>query len=89
MAEKAQKDRSFPLELAELEADLLRLYGGPVVGGHELTRALNFRSNIAFQRAVQKGKIPLPFFRMEHRRGVFLLVKDLARYLLQRRALEN
>lgn len=87
MAEKVQKFRDYPLNLAELEAHLIRLYGGPVIGGRDLTAALGFRSNIAFQRAVNRGVIPLPFFRMEGRRGVFLLVTDLARYLLERRTL--
>lgn len=74
-------------DAAEFEAQLLQLYKGPVVGGSDLPAALGFRSNIAFQRAVRRGAIPLPFFRMEGRRGLFVLVKDLAQYLLQRRAL--
>jgi hypothetical protein len=81
------KSISEAADAAEFEAQLLRLYRGPVVGGGDLPAALGFRSNIAFQRAARRGAIPLPLFRMEGRRGLFVLVKDLAQYLLQRRAL--
>jgi len=87
MAAKDEIPLPEAMDAAELEGDLMRLYGGPVVGGPKLASALGFRSNIVFQRAVRRRAIPLPFFRMEGRRGVFVLVKDLARYLLQRRAL--
>jgi hypothetical protein len=78
----AQIDASKALvELANLlESDLLRLHG-PMVGGAALHAALGYPSASAFRMALARNRVPVKVFSIEHRRGKFALVKDLAAWL--------
>jgi hypothetical protein len=54
---------------------------GPVVAVNEAWKLLSFRSKDAFNRAVQKGRLPLRVIRPAGRRESFLATKDVAAYL--------
>lgn len=72
-------------ELAKiLESELLGKHG-PVIYGEELRRALGYQTPAALRQAVVRNTVAVPLFNMEHRRGKFALVKDIARYLAQQR----
>lgn len=72
-------------ELAKtLESDLLGKHG-PTMTGEDLLRALGYTSKDGFRQSVVKKTVPVPLFNMEHRRGKFALVKDIARYLAEQR----
>jgi len=63
-----------------IERDLLNQYG-PLIGKEDLRVALGYRSNDAFRQALSRNTIPIPVFEIEHRKGKFALVKDLAVWL--------
>ena len=69
---------------AELEKDLLRLYG-PVLHGKNLREALGYETRDSFRQAVTRKVVPVPLFDIEHRRGKFALSKDVAAYLAKKR----
>lgn len=68
---------------AELEADLIRTYGTPLISGEALLKILGFTSNDAFRQALSRGKVPVVVFPLENRRGKYALAKDLARWLAE------
>lgn len=59
---------------------LIEIYG-PVLGGVELRRALGFKSVSSFNRAVALGRVSIPFFAMEGRRGRFARTSAVAEWL--------
>lgn len=67
-----------------LERDLLSLYG-PLMGRDNLWMALGYSSNDAFRQAVFKNLVPISVFEIENRRGKFALVKDVAKWLAEKR----
>lgn len=67
-----------------LERDLLSQYG-PLMGRDNLWMALGYSSNDAFRQAVFKDLVPIPVFEIENRRGKFALVKDVAKWLAEKR----
>lgn len=69
-----------PRTLDEVEARLTLLFGG-VVGGVRLTGLLGYPSQAAFRKAVERGRVPVPLFTIEGRRGKFAHVSDLATWL--------
>ncbi|MHA6492272.1 hypothetical protein ACX0MV_03345 [Pseudomonas borbori] len=72
-------------ELAKsLESELLGRYG-PVMGGDELLRALGYPSKEAFRQSRIRNTVAVPLFNLEHRRGKFALVRDVARHLAEQR----
>lgn len=72
-------------ELAKvLESDLLGKHG-PVINGEELLRALGYQTQAALRQSIVRNTVAVPLFNMEHRRGKFALVKDIARYLAEQR----
>ena len=71
--------------LMELEAELTERYG-PLLSGKTLRAILAFPSQAAFRQAAARNLLPVPVFCIEHRRGKFALVKDVAVWLVQRRA---
>jgi hypothetical protein len=76
MSEEALK------ELREkLEADLLRLYGSPILNLEQLHKALNYRSVATMRQALLRGTLSIPVFSQPNRRGYFVLVADVARYM--------
>jgi len=86
----AQPDASKAVaELAtQLESDLLRLHG-PIIGGAALHAALGYPSASAFRMALARDRVPVKVFGIDHRRGKFALVKDLAVWLAQQRLGES
>ena len=72
-------------ELAKaLESDLMGKHG-PTMTGEDLLRALGYTSKDGLRQSVVKKTVPVPLFNMEHRRGKFSLVKEVARYLAEQR----
>jgi hypothetical protein len=70
---------------AELEAQLLQLHG-PMIAGDDLRAALGYPSMQAFRQALCRKTVPIPVFSIEHRRGKYALVADLAQWLAAQRA---
>ena len=46
---------------------------------------LGYASQEALRQSIVRNTVPVPVFKMEKRRGYFVLVKDVANYLAQRR----
>lgn len=67
-----------------LENDLLKLHG-PIMTGDHLLKALGYVSQEALRQSIVRDTVPVPVFKMEKRRGYFVLVKDVASYLANRR----
>lgn len=59
---------------------------GPMLGGAALYRALGFPTAAALRQAVSRGRIPVPLFDIENRRGRFALTRDVALWLARCRA---
>lgn len=59
---------------------LIEIYG-PILGGVELRTALGFKSVSAFNRAIAAGRVSVPFFGMDGRRGRFALTSAVAEWL--------
>ena len=64
----------------ELEATLTRELG-PLLGGSALTKALGYRTQSAFRQALSAGRLSLPVFEIEGRRGKFALTREVAAWL--------
>lgn len=69
----------------ELEADLLKLFGSPVIGDEQLQKALGYKTLNALRQAFARKTVPVPVFTMEKQRGKFALVKDVAQHLAEKR----
>ena len=67
-----------------LEIDMLNQYGF-MLSGNSLRKALGFSSMDALRQAIARGKIPIPIFPLENRRGKYALVKDVANWLAEQR----
>lgn len=68
--------------LAELlERDLMARYRAPFLGGKDLHEVLGYPSADAFRQALSRGTVPVPVFEIEHRRGKYALIKDVAVWL--------
>lgn len=65
----------------QLEQDLLHLYGSPLITGEDLQRALGYRSIDALRKAIVRKNTPVAVFSIEHRRGKYALIKDIAQWL--------
>lgn len=59
---------------------------GPVVGGNALSKALGYRTQAAFRKAKQRGRLPIRTFEVEGRRGRFAATSDIAAWLWAKRA---
>lgn len=59
---------------------------GPVVGGNALSKALGYRTQAAFRKAKQRGRLPVRTFEVEGRRGRFAATSDIAAWLWAKRA---
>lgn len=69
----------------ELEEDLLKLFGTPIIGDEQLQKALGYKTLNALRQAVSRKTVPVPVFTMEKQRGKFALVKDVAQHLAEKR----
>jgi hypothetical protein len=72
----------------EFEGRLIRALGA-TVGGESLTKALGFRSQEAFRKAHQRGRLPVRTFEIDGRRGRFASATDIAAWLWGRRSPET
>lgn len=70
---------------ADLNEDLLQRYG-PLVGGSALYELLGYPSAEAFRQACHRERLPIPVFRIPHRRGHYALSRDIAGWLAQLRS---
>lgn len=52
-----------------------------MLGGAALYRALGFPTAAAMRQAVARGRVPVPLFDIENRRGRFALTRDVAHWL--------
>jgi len=80
-----EEDAELKALIERLEADLIKQYG-PMLSGTSLCNALGYPSMDAFRQAFSRGTVPVPVFPIENRRGKYALVKDVARWLAERRA---
>jgi len=86
---KKEITENYSKELAaELEDDLLRVYG-PILSGDSLRKALGFPTLNAMYQAMYRGTMPVPTFRPKNRRGSCALAKDVANWLASERANAN
>ena len=86
---KKEITENYSKELAaELENDLLRVYG-PILSGDSLRKALGFPTLNAMYQAMYRGTMPVPTFRPKNRRGSCALAKDVAIWLACERANAN
>lgn len=70
-----------PVESDELSTTwVARNYGG-LVPAQDLWRLLGFRTATALRRAHETGRLALPLFRIEGRRGWFAHARDVSAYL--------
>lgn len=76
-------DRSIEALAREIEESLKATSPGHVVASSRLWRELGFVSLSAMRRAVASGRLSLPVFEMEGRRGLFARRAVLARYLAE------
>jgi len=76
-------DQERELLAMQLEQDLLKLYGSPILTIEQLQRALNYRSVAAVKQAIQRQSLPLHIFELPNRRGRFALVKDVCEFLAE------
>jgi hypothetical protein len=69
----------------EIETVLAERYG-ELLSASTITKVLAFPSVDAFRQARHRGKLPIPVFQIEMRRGYFALTKDVALWLAKQRA---
>ena len=63
---------------------LIRVFGA-TLSGEALTHALGYRTQDAFRKAQQHGRLPVATFEIEGRRGRFALAADIAVWLWSQR----
>lgn len=87
MSKPEQTEDHNPVEALaeELEQDMLALYHSPILVETALLEALGYSSLVALREAIRKRRIGVPVFKFEHRHGKYALVKDVARYLAEKR----
>lgn len=68
---------------SQINKDLLKLYGSPVISGEQLQKALAFRSIDSLRQAITRKTVPVPVFDLANRKGKYALVKDIALYLAE------
>lgn len=69
-----------PRSLEDWEA-YLTLNLGAVIGGPQLTRVLGYPSQGAFRQSLARGRVPVPVFAIEGRRGRYALATDIAGWI--------
>ena len=63
-----------------IERELMHRHG-PLISNEDLRIALGYPSKAAFRQAIVRKLVPVPIFNIEHRRGQFALVADVASWL--------
>lgn len=74
------KPPTYPEDYDDFERRLICALG-VTVGGESLSKALGFRSQDAFRKAHQRGRLPVGTFEIAGRRGRFASTVDIATWL--------
>lgn len=77
-------NEEFNVLLREIESRLVEAHGH-VLSGDALCRALGYRTMGALRQAASLGKLPVPTFMPENRRGRYALTMDVAKWLAEER----
>ncbi len=67
----------------KIEADLLKLFGSPLLTVSDLKIALNYSSAASIHQSISKKTFPIKVFNMPNRREKFALTSDVASYLAE------
>jgi len=67
----------------KIEADLLELFGSPLLTVSDLKKALNYSSTASIHQSISKKTFPIKVFNMPNRREKFALTSDVASYLAE------
>lgn len=68
------------LRATELQTELLAVHG-ELMSGRSLWMALGFKAERGFQRAAQRGALPVGVFELKGRRGRFAKTREIAAWL--------
>lgn len=71
---------------AVIEAELTRAYG-PTLRGQSLASALGYSSSAALRQAARMGRVSVPLFTPQNRRGRWAMTREVARWLAEQRYL--
>lgn len=71
---------------AMIEAELTRTYG-PTLRGQSLASALGYSSAAALRQAAKMGRVGVPLFTPQNRRGRWAVTREVARWLAEQRYL--
>lgn len=71
---------------AVIEAELTRSYG-PTLRGQPLASALGYSSSAALRQAAKMGRVSVPLFTPQNRRGRWAVTREVARWLAEQRYL--
>lgn len=85
MGTERYRNRAVQALAKQLEEDLLKQFGSPMLQGDDLRAALGYSSQDAFRQALVRRTVPVPVFSIENRRGKYALVKDVASWLARKR----
>jgi hypothetical protein len=83
-----------PSQLKSAERDVLRREierqlidrHGPMMTGDALRAVLGYASKEAFRQALSRGRVSVPIFEIEHRRGKSALTSEVAAWVVECRA---
>ncbi len=67
----------------KIEADLLTLFGSPLLTVSDMTKALNYSSAASIHQSISKKTFPIKVFNMPNRREKFALTSNVASYLAE------
>jgi hypothetical protein len=68
---------------AKVEQMLQQMFETPLLNLEQLRKAMNYSSASAIRQAISKGTFPISTFKLSGRRGHFVLLSDVAKYLSQ------
>ncbi|BBB58465.1 hypothetical protein UNDKW_0192 [Undibacterium sp. KW1] len=85
MANQEIESQRAPCVADELLQTLSNRYGS-VLSSKALIKELGYPSAASFHQALARGTVPVPIFKIEHRRGSFALSLDVATWLSRQRA---
>jgi len=54
---------------------------GPLIGGKDLMKALGYRTQAAFYKAIREARIKVKVFEIEGRQGKFAMTNDVGQWL--------
>ena len=66
---------------AQVEETLMKMFATPVLNLQQLKQALNYSSTSAIRQAIMRGSFPIAYFQLSGRRGHFVLLSDVAKFI--------